>query len=126
MRKFNKDERRAIIAKLQNVVKEKTQAEWETFRKNYVPSDRYLQAKKLLETYNYTVDELEKYEEVYYINKASSENILNKIRDNEIRPNIPEYKVNEKTLEVEIIFLQQEDTSMEEMVELLIDKCLVK
>ena len=126
MIKFNKDQRRAIIAKLQNVVKEKTQAEWETFRKNYVPSDRYLQAKKLLETYNYTVDELEKYEEVYYINKASSENILNKIRDNEIRPNIPEYKVNEKTLEVEIIFLQQEDTSMEEMVELLIDKCLVK
>lgn len=126
MRKFNKDERKAIIARLQDVVKEKTQAEWETFRKNYVPSERYLQAKKLLETYHSVIDELDKYEEVYYISKVNIENILNRIRDNEIEPNIPKYTINEKELEVEIIFTQEENTAMTDMVEILLNKCLVK
>lgn len=126
MRKFNKDERKAIIARLQDVVKEKTQAEWETFRKNYVPSERYLQVKKLLETYCSTIDELDKYEEVYYISKVNIENILNRIRDNEIEPNIPKYTINEKELEVEIIFTQEENTAMTDMVEILLNKCLVK
>ena len=126
MRKFNKDERKAIIARLQDVVKEKTQAEWETFRKNYVPSERYLQVKKLLETYHSVIDELVKNEEVYYWNKINTENVLNKIRDNEIEPNIPKYAINEKELEVEIIFTQEENTAMTDMVEILLNKCLVK
>ena len=125
-KKFNKDERKAIIARLQEIVKEKTQEEWETLRKNYVPSERYLHAKKLLETYYSVVDELDKYEEVYYITRLNTEHILAAIRDNEIRLNIPQYAVNEKELEVEIIFAQEETTAMSDMVEMLLNKCLVK
>lgn len=126
MRKFNKDERKAIIARLQDVVKEKTESAWETLRENYVPSERYLQAKKLLEDYHSIIDELDKYEEVYYISKVNIENILNRIRDTELKPFIPQYAVNEKALEVEIIFTQQENTAMDDMVEILLNKCLVK
>ena len=126
MKKFNKDERKAIIARLQEIVKEKTQAEWETFRKNYIPSERYLQVKKLLETYHSVIDELVKNKEVYYWSRINTEHVLDAIRDNEIRPNIPQYTINEKELEVEIIFTQEETTAMSDMVEMLLNKCLVK
>lgn len=125
-KKFNKDERKAIIARLQEIVQEKTQTEWETFRKNYVPSERYLHVKKLLETYHSVIDELVKNKEVYYWNKINTETVLNSIRDNEIRPNVPQYAINEKELEVEIIFAQEETTAMSDMVEMLLNKCLVK
>lgn len=125
-KKFNKDERKAIIARLQEIVQEKTKAEWETLRKNYVPSERYLHVKKLLETYNSVIDELVKNKEVYYWNRLNTEHILAAICDNEIRPNIPQYAINEKELEVEIIFTQEETTAMSDMVEMLLNKCLVK
>ena len=126
MKKFNKDERKAIIARLQEIVREKTKAEKETLRKNYVPSERYLRVKELLETYNSVVNELDNYEEVYYLNKINIENTLDRIRDNDIKPNIPHYAINEKELEVEIIFAQEETTAMSDMVEILLNKCLVK
>ena len=126
MKKFNKDERRAIIARLQDVVKEKTESAWETLRENYVPSKRYLHAKALLETYNSTLDELDKYDEIHYWDRLNMELTLNNIRDTELKPFIPQYTVNEKALEVEIIFTQQENTAMDDMVEILLNKCLVK
>ena len=101
MRKFNKDER-------------------------YVPSKRYLHAKALLETYNSALDELDKYDEVHCWGRLNMELILNNIRDNELKSFIPQYTVNEKALEVEIIFTQQENTAMDDMVEILLNKCLVK
>ena len=52
--------------------------------------------------------------------------ILNNIRDTELKPFISQYTVNEKALEVEIIFTQQENTAMDDMVEILLNKCLVK
>lgn len=51
-KKFNKEERLAIIRKLKNIAKERTDASWEKYRAAYKPSEEYLKVQALIEQRN--------------------------------------------------------------------------
>ena len=51
-RKFNKEERGAIIQKLEKIAKEREQQSWEDCRKAYKPSETYIKAEALLTVRN--------------------------------------------------------------------------
>ena len=46
-KKFNSEERRAIIRKLKNIARERTDASWEKHRAAYKPSEVYLKESML-------------------------------------------------------------------------------
>lgn len=128
-KKFNKEERLAIIRKLKNIAEERTDASWEKHRTAYKPSEKYLKVKELIEQRNNACEELRKLDKEAFKNwgcdSIGLQYHLNQIRDNEIRPLIEEYIVNEIDLEVEIILMDQ-DKSIEDLIENLLKTCLRK
>lgn len=128
-KKFNKDERLAIIRKLRNIAKERTDTSWEKHRTAYKPSEKYLKVKELIEQRNNACEELRKLDEEAFKNwgcdSISLQYHLDQIRDKEISHLIERYEVNETNLEVEIILMDQ-DKSVEDLIENLLKTCLRK
>lgn len=123
-KKFNKEERKAILIKANHLAQEKYREMWNEKVKNYVPSETYIKAKNLMEQHNLIFDELNKYPEIsgYYYNKFNIKDKLLSIRDNEIRKEIPTYIYNETMLDCELILMCQENP-LDQIIESLVDKC---
>lgn len=129
-KKFNKEERKAIIRKLKNIARERTEASWEKHRTAYKPSEEYLKAQAFIEQRNKACEELKNIDDRVFYNWQAfelidSKHYLNQIRDKEINHLIERYDVNETNLEVEIILMNQ-DESIEDLIENLLKICLCK
>ena len=125
--KFNKDERKAIIAKLEKIANELEQKSWKEQREKYVPSENYIKAEKLIDTYNETRKVLRENFDIgcYYSDNINKEYALNNLRDKEIKPLVTKYSVNKDDMEVEIILADKKD-SVDELIEKLLKLCLCK
>ena len=129
-KKFNKEERKAIIRKLKSIARERTEASWEKHRAAYKPSEEYLKAQAFIEQRNKACEALTNIDDKVFYNwhifeVVDSKFYLNQIRDKEIRHLIEGYDVNETNLEVEIILMDQ-DKSVEDLIENLLKTCLCK
>lgn len=123
-KKFNKEERKAILTKANYLAQERYREMWNEKVKNYVPSEAYIKAKNLMEQHNLIFDELNTFPEIsgYYYNKFNIKDKLLSIRDNEIRKEIPAYIYNETMLDCELILMCQENP-LDQIIESLVDKC---
>lgn len=130
-RKFNKEERNAIIQKLKNIAKEREQQSWEDCRKAYKPSEAYINAEALMTVRNEACAALRNldtkvFEHVWdKFDNVNIKHYLDRIRDNEIEPLVTKYKVDKTNLEVEIILMNQDDP-VDELIEKLLENCLCK
>ena len=130
-KKFNKEERLAIIKKLTKIASERTEASWKKHREAYRPSSEYQKVKMLLDQRNSACEELTEIDSNIFHNYydkftiAKPQHYLNQIRDNEIRHLVERYEVNENDLEVEIILADQE-SSVNDLIERLLRNCLCK
>lgn len=127
-KKFNKEERKAIIRKLKTIAAERTEASWKKHRAAYKPSKEYLKAQAFVEQRNKACEELKSIDNKVFQNWNTFEIIdpkhyLDKIRDKEIKHLIERYNVDETNLEVEIILMNQ-DESIEDLIETLLKMCL--
>lgn len=129
-KKFNSEERRAIIRKLKNVARERTDASWEKHRATYKPSEEYLKAQTLIEQRNKACEELKNidsnvFQNWNYFEEINAKTYLGQLRDKEIKHLIERYEVNETDLEVEIILMDQ-DRPIDDLIERLLRNCLCK
>lgn len=130
-KKFNKEERNAIIKKLTKIATERTDASWKKHREAYKPSSEYQRVKILLEQRNFACKELKELDSDIFSSlwdKFTLTNIqyyLDKIRDKEIEHLVERYKVNETDLEIEIILMDQ-DRPIDDLIERLLRNCLCK
>ena len=128
-KKFNKEERNAIIKKLTKIAKERTEASWNKQIAAYKPSEEYKRVKYLLEQRNNIIAELKKIDsdifDKWAFQEIDTELYLERIRNKELKPLIERYNVNETDLEVEIILMNQE-SSVEDLIERLLRNCLCK
>lgn len=130
-KKFNREERNAIIKKLTKIANERTEASWKKHREAYRPSSEYQRAKMLINQRNSACEELKEIDanifSGYYdrFSVAKAQVYLDRIRDNEIRHLVEKYEVNENDLEVEIILADQE-SPVDDLIERLLRNCLCK
>ena len=130
-KKFNKEERLAIIKKLSKIASDRTEASWKKHREAYRPSSEYQRAKMLLDQRNSACEELTEIDPNIFHNYydkfaiAEAQNYLNKIRDKEIEHLIERYEINVTDLEVEIILTDLE-SSVNDLIERLLRNCLCK
>ena len=130
-KKFNKEERNAIIKKLTKIASDRTEASWKKYREAYRPSSEYQRAKMLIAQRNNACKELTEIDSSIFnswydkFTIAEAQNYLNKIRDNEIEHLVERYEVNETDLEVEIILADQ-DKPVDDLIERLLRNCLCK
>ena len=129
-KKFNKEERKAIIKKLTNIARERTAASWKKHREAYRPSSEYQRVKTLIEQRNKVCEELREINKNLFLwsrfeDVNDPQYYLNEIRDNEIRHLVERYEVNETNLEVEIILMDQ-DRPVDDLIERLLRNCLCK
>ena len=129
-KKFNSEERRAIIKKLSKIASERTRASWEKHRIAYRPSADYQRAKMLIAQRNNACMELRELDSEIFNNWSQFTQIkeseyLNQIRDKEIKHLVERYDVNETDLEVEIILADQ-DRPVDDLIERLLRNCLCK
>lgn len=129
-KKFNKEERKAIIRKLQSIARERTETSWEKHRTAYKPSEEYLKAQAFIDQRNKACEELKNIDNRVFQNwntfeLIDSKHYLDQIRDKEIKHLIEIYDVNETNLEVEIILMNQGE-SVEDLIENLLKICLCK
>lgn len=128
-KKFNKEERNAIIKKLTKIASERTEASWKKHREAYRPSSEYQRAKMLIAQRNNACKELTEIDSSIFnswydkFTIAEAQNYLNKIRDSEIEHLVERYEVNETDLEVEIILADQE-SPVDDLIERLLRNCL--
>ena len=130
-KKFNKEERLAIIKKLTKIASDRTEASWKKHREAYRPSAEYQRAKMLLDQRNSACKELTEIDSSIFnswydkFTIAEAQNYLNKIRDKEIVHLVERYEVNETDLDGEIILAGQE-SSVNDLIERLLRNCLCK
>lgn len=126
-KKFNKEERNAIIKKLKKIAKEREEASWEKHRAAYKPSDTYKTVEKLFQQRNNICEELRNLcnISIWEVETINYKGYLNAIRDKEIEHLVERYKVNETDLEVEIILMDQ-DRPIDDLIERLLRNCLCK
>ena len=129
-KKFNKEERLAIIRKLKNIASERTEASWKKHREAYRPSSEYQRAQMLMTQRNTACKELKELDSDVFLNwnhftELNTQSYLNQIRDKEIRHLVERYDVNETNLEVEIILMDQ-DKPIDDLIERLLRNCLCK
>lgn len=129
-KKFNREERNAIIKKLTKIASDRTEASWKKHREAYRPSSEYQRAKMLLDQRNKICEELREISGTVFswtkfdiINNY--QHFLNEIRDKEIEHLVERYNVNETDLEVEIILADQE-SPVDNLIERLLRNCLCK
>ena len=129
-KKFNKEERLAIIKKLRNIATQRTNESWEKHRAAYRPSSEYQRAQMLMAQRNNACKELKELDSDVFLNwnyftELNAQSYLNQIRDKEITHLIERYDVNETNLEVEIILMDQ-DRPVDDLIERLVRNCLCK
>lgn len=131
-KKFNREERNAIIAKLRKVATERENQSWDAQRAIYKPSKKYLEIKELLEKRNEVNSKLnelypDKFSGWQYepISEKHIQSMLNDVRDNEISHLVTKYHVNSTDLEVEIILMDQE-RPIDSLIEQLLNNCICK
>lgn len=129
-KKFNKEERLAIIKKLRNIAAQRTNESWEKHRTAYRPSSEYQRAQMLMAQRNNACKELKELDSDVFLNwnyftELNAQSYLNQIRDKEIMHLIERYDVNETNLEVEIILMDQ-DRPVDDLIERLLRNCLCK
>lgn len=128
-KKFNKEERSAIIKKLRNIAREREEASWDKHIAAYKPSEEYKRVKYLLEQRNNIIAELKEIDSNIFDKWAFQETdiqlYLDSLRDKELKPLVEKYNVNETNLEVEIILMDQ-DRPIDDLIERLLRNCLCK
>lgn len=128
-KKYSKDERKAIVKKLERIACEREKESRKKLRDSYVPSERYLRIETLLKQINEINKELqESYPKHFYgwrYELINIQNYLNNIRDEEIDHLVTKYYVNKDDLEVEIILADQENP-VDDLIESLLAKCMIK
>ena len=128
-KKFNKEERQAIIKKLSKIASERTEASWDKHIAAYKPSEEYKRVKYLLEQRNNIIAELKKIDsnifDKWAFQEIDAQLYLNSLRDKELKPLVERYDVNETNLEVEIILMDQ-DRPIDDLIERLLRNCLCK
>ena len=130
-KKFNREERNAIIKKLVKIASERTEASWKKHRAAYRPSSEYQRVQMLIAQRNSACKELTEIDSSIfhgYYDKftiAQAQSYLDQIRDKEIEHLVERYEVNETDLEVEIILADQE-SPVDDLIERLLRNCLCK
>ena len=125
-KKFNKEERQAIIKKLSKIASERTEASWDKHIAAYKPSEEYKRVKYLLEQRNNIIAELKKIDsnifDKWAFQEIDAQLYLDSLRDKELKPLVERYDVNETNLEVEIILMDQ-DRPIDDLIERLLRSC---
>lgn len=129
-KKFNKEERQAIISKLRRIAEQREQESWKEAREKYIPSETYKEVKNLLEQrrkacerlLNINLNLFDKW--AFQVNTDDSY-YLDKIRDFEIKHLVTRYCVNENDMDVEIILAGQDDP-IDTIIENLLNQCVIK
>ena len=128
-KKFNKEERLAIIKKLSKIASERTEASWDKHIAAYKPSEEYKRVKYLLEQKNNIIAELKKIDsnifDKWAFQEIDAKLYLDRLRNKELKPLVERYNVNETNLEVEIILMDQ-DRPIDDLIERLLRNCLCK
>ena len=129
-KKFNKEERQAIISKLHRIAEQREQESWKEAREKYIPSETYKEVKTLLEQRRKACEQLRNINENLFNNWAFQVNTddsyyLDKIRDFEIEHLVTRYCVNENDMDVEIILAGQDDP-IDTIIENLLNQCVIK
>lgn len=128
-KKFNKEERQAIIKKLSKIASERTEASWDKHIAAYKPSEEYKRVKYLLEQRNSIIAELKSIDsnifDKWAFQEIDTQLYLDSLRDKELKPLVERYDVNETNLEVEIILMDQ-DRPIDDLIERLLRNCLCK
>ena len=128
-KKFNKEERLAIIKKLSKIASERTEASWDKHIAAYKPSEEYKRLKYLLEQRNNIIAELKKIDsnifDKWAFQEIDAKLYLDSLRNKELKPLVERYDVNETNLEVEIILMDQ-DRPIDDLIERLLRNCLCK
>ena len=128
-KKFNKEERLAIIKKLSKIASERTEASWDKHIAAYKPSEEYKRVKYLLEQRNNIIAELKSIDsnifDKWAFQEIDTQLYLDSLRDKELKPLVERYDVNETNLEVEIILMDQ-DRPIDDLIERLLRNCLCK
>lgn len=128
-KKFNKEERQAIIKKLSKIASERTEASWDKHIAAYKPSEEYKRVKYLLEQRNSIIAELKSIDsnifDKWAFQEIDAQLYLDSLRDKELKPLVERYDVNETNLEVEIILMDQ-DRPIDDLIERLLRNCLCK
>lgn len=128
-KKFNKEERQAIIKKLSKIAGERTEASWDKHIAAYKPSEEYKRVKYLLEQRNNIIAELKKIDgnifDKWAFQEIDTKLYLDSLRNKELKPLVERYDVNETNLEVEIILMDQ-DRPIDDLIERLLRNCLCK
>ena len=128
-KKFNKEERQAIIKKLSKIASERTEASWDKHIAAYKPSEEYKRVKYLLEQRNNIIAELKSIDsnifDKWAFQEIDTKLYLDSLRDKELKPLVERYDVNETNLEVEIILMDQ-DRPIDDLIERLLRNCLCK
>ena len=128
-KKFNKEERLAIIKKLSKIASERTEASWDKHIAAYKPSEEYKRVKYLLEQKNNIIAELKKIDsnifDKWAFQEIDAKLYLDSLRNKELKPLVERYDVNETNLEVEIILMDQ-DRPIDDLIERLLRNCLCK
>jgi hypothetical protein len=126
-KKFNREERSAIIAKLKQIANDKNTAAWKAAEDAYVPSETYKNIEKLLTQFNETWHQLKtefgtvnmehnwSNREPYDIPEK-----LKSVRNRELEKVVKKYSVNADRLDVEIILMNQDDP-MDKILEHLLE-----
>ena len=128
-KKFNKEERQAIIKKLSKIASERTEASWDKHIAAYKPSEEYKRVKYLLEQRNNIIAELKSIDsnifDKWAFQEIDAQLYLDRLRDKELKSLVERYDVNETNLEVEIILMDQ-DRPIDDLIERLLRNCLCK
>jgi ribosome-interacting GTPase 1 len=126
--KYNKEERKAIINKVISKAREAEKASYEFYKSTYKPSETYKKAKKELEKYNKICLELRKLLKIqngWKFTEIDIDDELNRIKKSEIDELTIKYWVSESELETDII-LSNMNCSVDELIEKLLQNCLIK
>ena len=121
--KYNKEERKAIIAKIEKEINKRNNEIWKIARDNYKPSKEYKLFKDALENRDkYCKIILEIYPSIWYCNTIDIQHSLNCLRDKELEKTIKLYHFNSDDLESEIV-LSGRNCEVSELIQKLVDSC---
>ncbi len=129
-KKFNKEERQAIISKLRRIAEQREQESWKEAREKYIPSETYDEVKTLLEQRKKVCERLlsinpNLFDKWAFQIDTNDSYYLNSIRDSEIKHLVTCYRVNENDMDVEIILAGQDDP-IDTIIENLLNQCVIK
>lgn len=128
--KLNKEQRAAVIHKVQMLADERMKKAEAEALKNFKPDADYKELQSLLKDYNEIATRLDEYLKLmryasWNMTKPfNTKEILEQYKHTKIR--IPKYQVNSRLLETELILMSLVNMSMDEIIEKLLDSSLVE